>query len=259
MRLLGSTNTRTGYVAFTRCPKCRALAESRILDGDGHAKCYQCHSVFAISAFRATRSKRFIAVCAECGSDVALSPDNEGALGYICPTCQNYVALHYGKSRVDPRTVLSLEWNEQLRGRAEYLSSGLCFVKCRSKKDYVTLAALQVLAKNEEPSFRFVTQGDHSAALVFSASGRFYAAFLVWTEEPRCTLSQIFVVPEERGKGVAKAALRHWVEQYAQRQGLPFLVESPNEKSEGLLLALGYAERRGNRIIELKYRSFVGL
>ncbi len=76
-----------------------------------------------------------------------------------------------------------------------------------------------------------------------------YVGYLTWTGGSEAVLRQIFVVQEQRGKGYAKAALLFWVMRYAETLGMPFGVESPNEKTIGLLIGLGFARQENDKII----------
>src|SRR6266487_2505832 len=217
-QLLGSTHTKTGLVDFRRCPRCRGTSESLILDAKGRARCHSCDRLSHLSKFALVRLKRSIAVCAGCGSDVPLTPDYAGfvGIGYLCNQCGNYVALRYGNQRIQPDIVLSVRWNSALRTRAKLLDGDLGFATCGSEKDYLTLHALQVLAKAEEPSFAFGNPREYKAALFFRTTDVRYTGYIAWTEETNAILRQIFVVKEQRRKGYAKITLRFWATTYAE-------------------------------------------
>jgi len=109
---------------------------------------------------------------------------------------------------------------------------------------------LQVLAKHEESGFLFGEQSEHEAGLLLRESdSERYVGYLIWTEEDDAAIvRQIFIKPEERRQGLAAAALQFWVERFG---GVPqrFGVESPNERTLGLLVKLGYARRQNGGVI----------
>jgi len=115
--------------------------------------------------------------------------------------CSNYVAVAYANTFVEPKVVLDPRWNSGLRGRAERFGAGLLVVRCRSKRDYLVLRVLQVLAKQDDPRFKFADPDEHWAALCLDAKRRKYLGFLVWTEDETAVLRQIFVVKSGRRKG----------------------------------------------------------
>lgn len=260
LQLLGSTRTKRGLVPFKRCPSCGACWETLTLEGDSLARCDRCRQSFPLANFTDIKLKRDIAVCAGCSADVPLTPDYAGSVGYLCPECGNYVALHYGNRRVEPHTLLRVGWNRGLRARARKLTKNLWFAKCSSQKDYLVITALQVLAQGDDPSFRFVSRDEHMAGILIAKSnGASYGGFLLWTEDEHAILRQIFVASELRGQGHAAAALRFWVEHHADHLNDKFGIESPNEKSIGLLLKLGYARLENGATIGRKCFFVQGL
>jgi len=165
------------------------------------------------------------------------------------PNATINVAVHYGNQRVQPKTALSLGWNRGIWLRATKVSDDLRFVRCRSRKDLLAVTLLQVLAKQEQSGFLFGEQSEHEAGLLLRGSdNRRCVGYLIWTEEDAAIVRQIFVRLEERRQGLAAAALQFWVERFgglSQRFG----VESPNEKTLGLLVKLGYAKWQNGGVI----------
>lgn len=250
LQLLGALSIERGRVPFLVCPHCAARSESLLQDAKGLLVCNRCQSHAAVDAFVVLQLDRRIAVCAGCRSRIPLTPDYAAALGFLCPRCRNYVALHYGRGAVQPRLVLDVRWNPDLRPRARRVIGGLRFVLCRSKRDETVLNALQVRAKAEEPSFRFGRLDQHEAALLLVGSGKGrYAGYIVWTVDAHAVLRQIFIFPRERRRGLARAAMMYWAVNHAEPVASRFGIESPNKKSMNLLVRLGYAKRAGRRVV----------
>src|SRR5207245_7533103 len=105
-----------------------------------------------------------------------------------------------------------------------------------------------------------VSEDDHKAGLLLIPRKRKYGGFLVWTDDKEhAVLRQIFVVPRERRRGRGRAALRYWVETYANRISHQFGVESPNGNAQSLLISLGYASAEGGQIIGHKCHFVRGM
>src|SRR6266566_403778 len=250
MKLLGSKRTRPGNVEFYRCPGCAHCSEILQGSSDGLAVCNRCRKHFSVTQFKQVRRRRRIAVCGLCGADVPLTPSYEGGLGHFCPKCDNYVAIRYGNQLVHPKRILQFDWNKSTRAQAVPVGGGVAFALCRSRKDFLVVTLLEVLAREEDSRFMTVREDDHKAGLLIIPRKRKYGGFLVWTEDDgHAVLRQIFVVPRERRQGRGGAALRYWVETYADRISPDFGVESPNGKGRDLLIGLGYASARGEQII----------
>src|SRR5258705_2022610 len=249
LHLLGSLQITRGLVSFRRCPLCEQSVEILAVDDAGVATCYRCQHSAPLDAFRKVQLRRTIATCAGCGADVPLTPSYAGAIGYLCPKCYNYVAVHYGNRRVPPQTALRVSWNRDVWARGQKVSDDCRFVRCRSGKDHLVVTLLQVLAKQEQSGFLFGEQSEHEAGLLLRRSnGRRYVGYLIWTKEDHSIVRQIFVKPEERRQGLAAAALTFWVEHYVGVHST-FGVESPNEKTVALLVKLGYARRDNGTVV----------
>ncbi len=252
MQLLGRTRIKPGLVRFYRCPGCGTEAESFNAGRNHLVLCHVCRGKFRTSGFAVVRRRRSVAVCTGCRRDVSLSPANEGWLGHICSHCQSYVTIHYGNRRLPPHIPLRVSWNKGARVRARVVRRNLRFLTCRSKRDFLIVNVLQVLAQQEDSPFRSVSQGEHQAALLFGANRSDYVGYLVWTEQGVATLRQIFVRPAYRRRGYASEAVRFWAKHYAEPLGPRFGVESPNTHSLRMLTKLGYARIKGSGVIGVK-------
>ena len=83
-----------------------------------------------------------------------------------------------------------------------------------------------------------------------------YTGFLVWTQIPRRTrtkcrvvLNQIFVRKEFRGRGLGTALVREWVKRFVPNRVEKFGVESPNASTRAILIRLGHAYRKDDKVI----------
>jgi GNAT superfamily N-acetyltransferase len=193
-------------------------------------------------------------VCEACGVSVSLTHENKDMLGgfaYICPACNSIVAISYKGQKFRPLTVLSVSWNESLKESALRVTRNLYFAECKDQKALLALCLMQLYAKREQSGFLYLREA-HKSALCFDTESNKIVAFVVWSENHEAIARQLFVVAEERRKGIASDLLRFWVKKFADRLSNTFLAESPNHKSIGLLVKLAYAKRKGKKIVGTK-------
>jgi len=262
LKLVGWKAKKTAYVEFYRCPGCARSQETIFWGADNMAECFSCQRSFPRDAFALAKVRRVVAECRECGADVPLTSSNYGlaGLGYICAGCGNYVAISYGNQTINPSEALKPTWNPTLRERGERVDSGLVLTQCRTKKDYLVVRLLQVLAKEEDSRFMFVRDNEQSAGILLDASNGKYLGFLVWNQsEGHVILRQIFIVPDERRKGLATRLVTFWVEHYADKVNDTFGIESPNEKALNLHIKLRHARMEGDSVKGLKCFFVSGL
>jgi GNAT superfamily N-acetyltransferase len=246
-------------VEFYRCSQCEHLQEV-IFGTDGMFECFGCHQHFHKEAFHAAKVQRAVVECRHCSVQVSLTPSNLAltGVGYICQSCNNFVAVRYGRQSVDPTVVLDLAWNPTLQARGEPVHNALQFIRCRTKKDLLVVRLMQVMAKEEDERFLFVREDEHTVGLYCDFSGGSYIGFILWTvTDGHAVLRQVFVAPEERRKGLAARLISFWVTHYADTVNATFGIESPNDKALRLHIKLGHAVRDGDSIRGVKC-FFVG-
>ncbi len=251
-------------ISMYRCPECGHTQDMLCSGGEGKYQCFGCGEHFSENEFGEVKRERTVVVCAKCGSEVTLLPSTFGiaGLGFICSDCHNYVAVLYGTHFVNPRTVLTFGWNPSLCRRAERMPSGLSFLVCGTMKDFLTLKVLQAIVKEEDERFLFGRPKEHEAGLLLDCKRRKYLGFLVWTERvwtegvwkdsDYAVLRQMFVVEDERRKGLAQQMVTHWVEQHADMLNSKFGIEAPNEKATALHLKLGHMKAEGDSYVGVK-------
>ena len=138
------------------------------------------------------------------------------------------MAVLYGTHFVNPRTVLTLDWNPTVCRRAKRMPSGLSFLVCEAMKDFLVLKVLQAIVKEEDERFLFGRPKEHEAGLLLDCRRRKFLGFLVWTERvwtegvwkdsDYAVLRQMFIVEDERRKGIgSKQMVTHWVEKHADK------------------------------------------
>jgi GNAT superfamily N-acetyltransferase len=253
LRVEGSKSRRFARVTFYKCPVCGDRYDTLSVDQNGLAKCFACNQSNPETAF-AHIKKRVIARCAHCEAEVPFFPSTMGVIGPMCSdfACSNYLAVAFGKAFLEPRTVLSTKWNSGLVGRAQRVSAGLLLAYCRSKKDQMVLQMLQVLAKQDDPRLKFADSKEFGSALCFDARRGKYFGFLIGTESKTAVLHQLFVVRDERRKGIASKMVTFWIENYAKRLGERFGIEGPNEAALTLHVKLGHIKVSGSDAIGVK-------
>lgn len=193
--------------------------------------------------------------CAGCGREVPLTPMNFAlsGLGFICSSCQTYVAVLCGHQFVNPKEALDVAWNPTVCYRAEHLSNhGLRFLSCSTAKDFLVLKLLQVIVKEEDMRFLFACRKEQKAGLLLDCSKRSYLGFLVWTEDEHAVIRQIFILDEERRRGHAERMVKFWIERFAKRLNERFGIEAPNEKALNLHLKLGHIKLEGDSYVGVK-------
>ncbi len=260
LKLVGWKSKKTAYLEFYRCPGCRHCQEMIFWGAEKLVECFRCQRRFPKETFTLAKVRRVVAECRGCGVDVPLTPSNYNmvGIGYICSRCGNYVAISFGTQTVDPAEALKSTWNSTIRERGEQVDGDLVFTRCRTKKDYLIVQLLQVMAKEEDSSFLFVRDIDQLAGILVDATTGKYLGFLVWNvSERHAILRQIFIVPDERKKGLATRLVTFWVERYADKVSDTFGIESPNEKALNLHIKLGHAKVEGDSVKGLKC-FFVG-
>jgi len=114
-------------------------------------------------------------------------------------------------------------------------------VETTTNRELLIVHVMQFLAREEGEPFRSATLEEYQCCLLYHRPLRVFLGFLMWSNgDTEATLHQIFVVPRARRKGLAAQFLRFWVREYADQVSDRFAVESPNEKSLGLLVKLGF-------------------
>jgi len=241
-------------VSMYRCPACGHCQEMICGGGDGKYRCFHCDKKFAEHEFGEVKRERTVVVCANCGREVTLLSSTFGVagLGFICSDCSNYVAVLYGTHFVNPSTVLTVDWNPTVCRRGEPMPSGLSFVVCKTMKDFLVLKVLQAIVKEEDSRFLFGRPNEHQAGLLLDSERRKYLGFLVWTETDYAVLRQMFIVEDERRKGLAQQMVTFWVENHADRLNERFGIEAPNEKALSLHLKLGHIKAEDDSYVGIK-------
>jgi len=254
LRVEGSKLRHTATFPFLCCPECGDSQDLLFPDPNGIVECSACHSRRPSSEYKIVRKKVTVARCARCGKDVPFVPSTTGIVGPRCTDfmCSNYLAVAYGNRFLDPKIVLDPAWNRGLVSRAQPISRGLLFGRCRSKRDHVVLTVLQVLAKQDDDRFKFGEPNEFRSALFFDSKRRKYVGFLIWTEDKMAVLRQLFVVKDERRKGYASRTVKFWVEHFANKLGDRFGIEEPNPTAMKLHAKLGHLRLRGSMAIGLK-------
>jgi hypothetical protein len=244
--LLGWKSIRSANLNFYRCPECGQVQESIGYESDRLASCYGCGYQTTPEGFSDARVRRQIVLCGACDKAVEIIGRNHSMGGpfYVCHACGNVVAFEYGKRVVSPRDVLRLEWSPQLRKRANDIGPWRWTV-CKSKREHLVVQVLVSLAQADDESFLFPTGREDKAIVCFDNSS--YIGYLLWSdchserkESREPVLRQVFVRSDWRRKGVAMDLIRTWADRFAFPLAPAFVVESPNEKTIGVLMKLGY-------------------
>jgi predicted acetyltransferase len=255
LKLEGWKLKKMGDVGFLQCPYCGYCFEGIGVNKDGTVECYKCKERFPVDELKRVTLKRPVVICKICGAEVSLTQENLDMLGgysYMCPRCMNHVAIKFKNYVIQPQTVMNLKWNRTIKNRATQIENDLSFATCEDKKDILILKIMQLMAKKEDTGFLYIRENEQKAGLVFDDKKEKYVGFISWTENKNPILRQIFIIKDERRKGYATKVLTFWVDNFSDKISDKFGIESPNEKSQNLLVRLRYAKIEGENIKGLK-------
>jgi GNAT superfamily N-acetyltransferase len=255
IKLNGWRARKVENLDFYRCPGCRHTQESIFYGDDRMAPCYNCNNNYPVDSFGTAKVRRVVAECQDCGADISLTPRNfsMSGIGWLCSDCNNYVAVVYGTRKIDPKEGLDPNWNADLQEHAQPVGENNVFLRCKTKKDLLIVRLLQVTAKEEDPRFLFARDADQNAGLYFDTARQKYLGFIVWTQDDEyAVLRQIYIVPDERKKGLGEKLLSYWVKRYADNVNDTFGIEAPNEQAIQLHIKLGHIVREGDSLKGVK-------
>ena len=258
LKLEGWKAKKKNGVNFLRCPYCGHHFEGISVDRDGMVECYKCRRKFPENKLKQITLERLVAICKVCGTEVPLTPQNLNMIGCCtCPICGNVVAVKFKNHVLRPKTVLKLDWNREIEKRAIKLDGRIFFAICENKKDFLVLKIMQFMARKEGHSFLYIREDEQKAGLIFDIQRKKYIGYIVWTENRYAIARQIFIVKDERSKGYGSMLMKFWVDNFANKVGDKFGVESPNKFGQKILVKLGYAQIEGGSLKGIKC-FFVG-
>jgi GNAT superfamily N-acetyltransferase/ribosomal protein S27E len=254
-KLLGWKTVKRVLLNFFRCPGCGRPQQTINYGADGMAKCYSCGKGYHKDTFGTAKVQRYAAKCGKCGDEVSLTSANfaMNGTGWVCASCGNCVAVPYGNRIVNPQEVLSVQWNRAILTRGDAVGKNTSLVHMRTKRDLLVVRLLQAAAKEEDSRFLFCRENEQEAGVYLDKARRKYLGFIVWSEDGgHAVLRQIFIVPDERRKGLAEGLVRFWVTRYAEGVNETFGIEAPNEEAIALHLKLGHLISDGDLVKGLK-------
>jgi len=211
------------------------------------------------SEFKQVSLPKVVVNCNHCGTKVSLTPRNLSinGLGYVCSECLNFVAFKFNGHFYQPRTVMNLKWNKDMKRRGIQIGDELVFTECKTKKDNFILRILNMIAKEENLGFLTPNLEVHKGALLIDRKKEKYIGYIFWhwkkfkgESSVKPVLNQIFVVEDERRKGYGTKMIKTWVENIIE--GRSFVVEEPGIEALKILVKLGYAEVNGEKVIGKK-------
>lgn len=122
-----------------------------------------------------------------------------------------------------------------------------------NEKEHLWLAAqFSLIAKNEDSSFRSLYFKEKNPKMYVITEKGIPAGYVYWndfSDEERC-LRQLFIRDKFRRKGLGSLLLEKTVE--IESKNKKFVVESPNSKSLGILLKLGYVKEEGDNLVGIR-------
>ncbi|MEM5871973.1 MAG: GNAT family N-acetyltransferase [Candidatus Aenigmatarchaeota archaeon] len=264
LKLKGWKSKNVEKVDFIQCPHCDyPIVESNIgiiITNDHTSQCPKCKRKFKSDELKVIGLKKEVAICSECGMKIPLTEsylDMISGFRYICPKCNNTVGIKFRSQVLQPDIVFKVSWNKNIKERAQKLNDKLFFAICKEKKDFIALMMMQAMAKHESDigsHFFYIREKIQKSGLIFDENK--IIGYIIWTEDKYATLRQIYIVSDERNKGYGTLLTKFWVENIANKINDKFIVETPNEKFNNILIKLGYAKREGNCIKGIKC-SFV--
>jgi GNAT superfamily N-acetyltransferase len=136
-----------------------------------------------------------------------------------------------------------------------HVEGDLRWATCLTEREHLVARMLFLLAAAEEGNaFIYGSEKEHKTMIFFDEEQ--YWGYLIWSEtRSRASkhrapvLRQLFLREQFRGKGLGTAIVRTWIEQVALPLATPFGVESPNTRTQRILVRLGHAYFTGDEII----------
>ncbi len=242
-------------IGYLECPFCGYCHESILMDDADNVTCRGCKRIFNKEKLKMKVVEEDSVVCGICGTDVSITPGNFeklGGFGYMCPKCFNIVAVRFKKDIFQPEDILRLDWNKEIKKYGTRIYGDRYFSECKSKKDYLVLKILQLKAKDENSGFLYIKEKEQKGGLLYDIQERKYIGYIVWMEKEQGILRQMYIVKDERRKGYGTQLMELWVDTIALKISEDFGFENPNEKSQSILVNLGYAEIEGDCINGIK-------
>lgn len=189
-------------------------------------------------------------LCKICGkkSDYILSGDL-----CICDQCHNITAVHCDEVFFQPKDIILTEWNA-LSENDDIINEDLLLKSCSTIRDWLVLKLLQALARNEERGFRPFRLDEHKGELIYHLPTGKCVGYILWSKADNgfAMLCQIYIIFENRRNKFATLAIKHWVENIANKLNGQFYVDSPNSKSVQILAKLGYLNE-GEKCIIVRF------
>lgn len=203
--------------------------------------------------FRAREVRRSVATCADCRQAVPLTFSNHrwDRRYYICSSCRNIIAVEFGRGVVHPQEILRVTWSPGLVARAERIGRWR-FGVCKTKRDHLVTRMLFLMASGGRGEL-YLRQRKR-ASRVRSSQRPKLDRLRILVRKPRYVRGegagarQIFVKKGHRRKGAGTTMVRRWAERFAFPLARTFGVESPNSRTPGILVRLGYVEEHGEMI-----------
>jgi ribosomal protein S18 acetylase RimI-like enzyme len=223
-----------------QCPNCFLVRQSVILS-EGIWTCYRCQTGTRLEDLGTVPTEVDVLTCANCGNDVPATPNNlYSDWGYICSKCNSTVAITFENNLLQPSTIFDISSSLEIVGRDGEIDDQLRIAEIRTAWELLVVHVMQSMAREEHEPFMNARLEEQRTALVFLPEDKKIVGYILWSDDgTEATLRQIYVLPAERRKGIASRLLDYWVREYADKVGDRFAVESPNEKSVGLLIKLG--------------------
>lgn len=185
-----------------------------------------------------------------CGNTVSLTWENElFNERFTCVICGNLVACRFDNKVWDSAKFLDINNNPEIKARGKPLGYENFHISPLKTKKEKYIAKLLTWTVEDDDSF--LTPSDEMEVEIIW-NDKEIIGFIIWTRLETAILNAIFIKKEYRRKGIGSRFLKFWVENISDKISDEFLVESPNEKTQNMLVKLGYARREGDIPIGMK-------
>jgi len=240
---------KTGHINGFECPICSHWDEFLSYE-KRKPKCYRCNNSYTENRIKKNQRKKKIAICKKCESEVPITENSFSFPGYKCYECNNYVAIKYRNYIIQPKTVFKLVWNKNVNKRRKIINKNLFLIKVKTDKDKIILDLMQSMVNSESNHtyfFHHYTRGKNDKAILLINKEK-YLGYFIWNvskinNEKYAVARQIFLLPEERKKGIGPIFTKFWVKNYADKINKRFGAENPSEKRRRTLHKLGYIKK----------------
>lgn len=244
-------------ISLIKCPNCGELKTSISMINKNEAKCLKCENNFILKDN--IIKVRENALKCDCGEEVPLIKENRSYLQcYVCPNCENILAIIYDNQLITPSKIISPEWLKSESNSTHNIHNQLYAIDCESKKSLIVFNIIHhLVVLPEGHNFTSFKPSTQNGILFFDKKHEEYVGCIVWSddkEEKMNILRQIFVFKNRRDQGYGTLMMKYWIDNYGLKENPIFGIESPTGNTINILIRLKYAEMKNDKLEKYNWR-----